>query len=187
MADFNIAIEKTLRNEGGDKFTETPNDNGGATKYGISLRFLASVYDSPDELKKAKGTIIERLFIRPPTRDTIRYLTECEAKYIYKLYFWDRNRYGEIRDQAISEKVFDLSVLFGAPWAVKTLQRTLGIDEEKVDGIVGPFTIRLTNERTSNSLISELQNMFTRNCLNICNKKRDQDRFLLGWLNRVMS
>ena len=40
MADFELAVTKTIANEGGDKYTETPGDKGSATKYGISLRFI---------------------------------------------------------------------------------------------------------------------------------------------------
>ena len=36
MANFNDAIVITLAKEGGAKFTDVPNDRGGATKYGIS-------------------------------------------------------------------------------------------------------------------------------------------------------
>lgn len=36
MADFNKSIVVTLAREGGSKFTDDPNDRGGATKYGIS-------------------------------------------------------------------------------------------------------------------------------------------------------
>ena len=38
MASFDIAITKTLANEGGAAYTETPGDTGGATKYGISQK-----------------------------------------------------------------------------------------------------------------------------------------------------
>ena len=38
MADFNLAISKTLQHEGGDKFTEDTLDHGGATKFGISQK-----------------------------------------------------------------------------------------------------------------------------------------------------
>jgi lysozyme family protein len=191
MADFELSIKKTLLNEGGDKYTETLNDNGGATKFGISLRFMVGVFESSDELKKAKGTVIERLFIRCPTKDTIRYLTECEAKFIYKLYFWDANRYGEIEDQAIAEKVFDMAVLMGAPRANKNLQYAVSCiySVTSIDGIIGDKTLHNINLSTQKKLY--LMTFYKDACINsfieICNKDKSQSKFLLGWLNRVMS
>lgn len=189
MADFEIAIKKTLLNEGGDKYTETLNDNGGATKFGISLKFMVGVYESTDELKKAKGTVIDRLFIRCPTKDTIRYLTECEAKFIYKLYFWDRNRYGEIENQDIAEKVFDMAVLMGAPHANKCLQRLLLINglDINIDGIIGNITILKINMHDTHISMYEFKQLYTQRFISICNKDKNQSKFLLGWLNRVMS
>ena len=188
MADFELAVAKTIANEGGDKYTETLNDNGGATKYGISLRFMVGVYESPDELKKSKGTVIERLFIRCPTKDTIRYLTECEAKFIYKMYFWDRNRYGEISDQYIADKIFDLSVLMGAPKVNKIFQSCFNLVS---DGVIGQKTISELNMLPKfvkyDDIFNVIENRFTKYLLSICNKDRTQDDKLKGWLNRVMS
>lgn len=186
MADFELAISKTLDNEGGDKYTETLGDRGGATKYGISLKFMTEcIYDLPDELKKVKGTVIERLFIRRPTKDTIRYLTECEAKFIYKMYFWDRNRYGEIEDQDVADKVFDMAVLMGAPRANIIAQSVFHVGNLSRDGIMGPKTISYIN--TCEDYLDCLIRDFIKHFISICNKDRSQDRFLLGWLNRVMS
>ena len=187
MADFEIAVAKTLANEGGDKYTETLGDRGGATKYGISIKFMVGVYESPDELKKAKGTVIERLFIRYPTKDTIRYLTECEAKFIYKMYFWDRNRYGEINEQDIADKFFDLSVLFGSPVVNKIIQY---ICDLKQDGIIGPKTILAINSGVSwfsHRMFKCFLLEMMCEALKICNKNKSQDGSLKGWQNRVMS
>ena len=41
MADFKQAIAKVLKNEGG--YVDNPNDLGGTTNFGISLRFLQSI------------------------------------------------------------------------------------------------------------------------------------------------
>jgi len=43
MADFDPAVAKTLIREGGARFTDNPDDRGGATKYGISQRAYPGV------------------------------------------------------------------------------------------------------------------------------------------------
>ena len=42
MANFESAIKKTLKHEGG--YNEVKGDAGGATNFGISLRFLKSIF-----------------------------------------------------------------------------------------------------------------------------------------------
>jgi lysozyme family protein len=46
MSDFNQAVKVILQHEGG--YVDNPNDPGGATNYGISLRFLADHPESGD-------------------------------------------------------------------------------------------------------------------------------------------
>ena len=167
MADFELAVAKTLINEGGDKYTETPGDRGGATKYGISLRFLKTI-------------------IKDSSLKDIKNLTIGDATSIYRKYFWDDNRYGEIENQAVAEKVFDMSVLIGASKANKILQQSIGIGTGiyNADGIIGDLTLDILNKFNGMPLlIFPYMHYF----INICNKDKTQSKFLLGWLNRVMS
>jgi lysozyme family protein len=87
MADFNKAIVTTLAREGGSKFTDDPNDRGGATKYGISQRSYPNI--------------------------DIRNLSEQDARTIYKRDYWDRLRGDEITSQVIAEQLFDTCVNMG--------------------------------------------------------------------------
>lgn len=194
MADFELAVAKTIKNEGGDKYTETEGDRGGATKYGISLRFLGSLFKS-GVIHDIGLTGISPAFL--PTKETIKNLTLCQAKFIYERFFWDANRYGEINDQAIAEKVFDMAVLMGAPTANKIFQQNVNflstlfsdVDGIKVDGIIGDKTLKLFNEISTSYYTKNhcLTDLLTRNFISICNKDKSQSKFLLGWLNRVMS
>lgn len=189
MADFEIAVNKTISNEGGDKYTETPGDNGGATKYGISLRFLLNLYGknitiSAEEFYNKLGSSIF-------DKDFVKNITLEKAKFIYKICFWDANRYGEINDQAIAEKVFDMAVLIGAAKANKILQNALNLEiknvQLKIDGIIGNNTlISLNNNEDNCKLELWLLHMYTNYFLSICNRDKSQTKFLLGWLNRVL-
>ncbi len=87
MADFNAAIVKTLAREGGAKYTDDPDDPGGATKYGISQRAYPDL--------------------------NIRNITEAEVRDIYKRDYWDRIRGDEIKSQIVAENIFDTAVNMG--------------------------------------------------------------------------
>lgn len=189
MADFEIAVAKTIANEGGDKYTETPGDNGGGTKYGISSKFMFKLWMGDEE--DLKGTPLYDLYLNCKTKDVIKSLTLEQAKFIYKKYFWDANRYGEIEDQYIAEKVFDMAVLMGAPQANKIVQywgNTRLFDVLNVDGIIGDKTLYAINNKVlCNHLLKDMIIGYSRYFLDICNKDKSQSKFLLGWLNRVMS
>ncbi len=195
MADFEISIKKTLANEGGDKYTETEGDSGGATKYGISLRFLTDILETKSGQSFFNATFYYPILPRHDRKVIIQTLTLNQAKEIYRVFFWDANRYGEIEDQSIAEKVFDMAVLMGAPRANRCLQRSLFEDgygeESDIDGIIGPMTIGMIDLAIATEYIIDLQQIlkcnFTKHFISLCNKDKSQSKFLLGWLNRVMS
>jgi len=203
MSDFEIALKKTLHNEGLDKYTETKDDRGGATKYGISLSFLKLCFEKDkDKLLRALGT-----FFNEPSKNIISGLTLDQAKSMYREYFWSANRYGEINDQWMAEKLFDLSVLFGQHPVNIRIQRAINkilkfedsmdyIDYDKFrlnhDGIIGQKTISLINEESNLNFRNEarmivFKKYMTTYCLDICNEDKKQNGSLKGWLNRVMS
>lgn len=190
MADFEIAVTKTIANEG-DKYTETPGDSGGATKYGISLRFILAEFNKNPKIYPGNSpgsTII----LSTPTDETIKNLTLDVAKLIYKKYFWDANRYGEIEDQEIANKVFDMAVLIGSYNSNYKLQLALfNLSQNfKKDGIIGDITLEHVNKIVQNNIycfINKLKIFYTKYFLSLVKKDKSQEKFLLGWLNRVLS
>jgi len=106
MADFNIAIKKTLVNEGG--YVNDPNDAGGETKYGISKRAYPSV--------------------------DIKNLTTDEAKAIYKRDYWDKIKGDEIQSQKIAFELFDTAVNMGVRTASKLAQIILSVYPDGIIG-----------------------------------------------------
>lgn len=111
MADFESAVSKTLRWEGG--YVNDPRDPGGETRYGISKRAY------PDE--------------------DIGNLTLDRAKFLYRRDYWSKIRGDEIGDQPVAEKLFDLAVNIGVSKAVRLLQQVVG--GLTVDGVMGPQTM----------------------------------------------
>lgn len=168
MADFELAIVKTLAREGGSKYTETPGDTGGATKFGISQRAYPHL--------------------------NIKTLTETEAKAIYKRDYWDRVMGGGINSQPIAESIFDFAVNAGVSTSIKIAQKTVNrvlpgaLD---VDGAIGPRTLAALNHCSEFTNSQELfLSVFAlekiQRYADICNKNREQSKFLLGWVNRTL-
>ena len=97
MANFDIAVEKTLAHEGG--YVNDPADPGGETKYGISKRSY-------------------------PGED-IKNLTKARAKEIYKRDFWDKVQGDRIPSQESANSVFDMAVNAGPSKALSMAKQAL--------------------------------------------------------------
>jgi len=158
MADFSLAIDKTLAHEGGAKFTDDPSDRGGATKYGISQ----AAYPDLD----------------------IRNLTEQQAREIYKRDYWDRVRADEIISQAVAENIFDTSVNMGVRTGSRLAQ--VAAEIEPADGIIGSQSLKVINACDEAFFISNYTIAKIARYAYICNKNKSQKRFLLGWINRAL-
>ena len=157
MADFDPAVAKTLIREGGSRFTDNPDDRGGATKYGISQNAYPNV-DIPN-------------------------LTEDQAKAIYKRDYWDKVSGDTLRSQAVAENIFDTAVNMGPTTATKLAQMTLDLD---IDGKFGPATTKAVNAADEQEFLAEYTLAKVARYAAICNKDRTQSKFLLGWINRAL-
>jgi len=158
MANYNLAIVKTLAREGGAKFTDDPNDSGGATKYGISQK----AYPNLD----------------------IRSLTEQQARDIYKRDYWDRIHGDDITSQTIAENIFDTAVNMGVKTASRLAQ--LSLDITPADGIIGGDSLKIINNANEELFIAGFTIAKIARYAAICNRDRSQTKFLLGWINRAL-
>lgn len=134
MSDFEKAMTFVMKNEGGDKedggFVNHPNDRGGPTKYGISLKFWH------DLDKKITASDIYNL----------TYEKACE---LYKKYFYSKYKCDKITDDSIAIYFFDCCVQHGGFRAVKFLQKALNYDIKtklEVDGKIGEKTLEAVND-----------------------------------------
>ena len=139
MADnFSTAHKFTAKWEGGE--SDHPDDGGGLTKYGVSLKFLGGLSGT-----QSNRDVLERMGIRLPiTRQVIYDLTETQAASLFRWQFWDKLRLGLIplRPAVV---LYDAAVNSGPSQSVKLAQRgynhcvTYG-QPLVVDGIMGPAT-----------------------------------------------
>lgn len=179
MANFDEAVAYILAREQG--IVESEFDAGGITNYGISLRFLREL--PIDHLRKY-GIFGE------VTEETIRDLTEDQAKIIYRGEFWDEKNFVFILSQKLCNYFFDCVVNCGVSQAVKLLQRavcaafvTRSILRD--DGLFGERTIKLINSLDDKILLQILVGLrdgFYRLLVEVNPKDKPN---LEGWLNRT--
>ena len=188
MASYDPAFDKVLGLEGG--YVDHPNDPGGATNWGISIRYLRERGDLdgdglPDGDLDGDGDI---------DVDDIRAMNPADAKHLYHTGFWVPNRLQEIADQEVAEKIFDMCVNMGSRQAWKLVQQAcneMGGDLT-VDGIVGPATLGVIDAYSDPgapdgplvNLIREQQVQFYER---LVERRPNLAVFLDGWKNRAMA
>ena len=109
--EFDLAIEKILRHEGG--FVDHPSDPGGATHHGIPLRFLRATGEMAAHDADGDGDL---------DADDMWQLTRDQAVALYRKHFRDKHGYGRL-PPGIGGKLFDLAVNMGPAHAHRLVQR----------------------------------------------------------------
>lgn len=171
MNDFERCLKVILGAEGG--YSDHPADKGGKTNMGITEGTLANAY--------SKGIV--------PHKD-IKKLTRDEAANIYKVNYWVPSKAAEMA-YPLCLLHFDAAVNHGLGGAAKLLQRTINRIKGpvlKVDGVVGPATIKEVRLIPSGNLIFfcvELLKTRKEYFEAIAQNNPSQKVFLKGWLNRV--
>lgn len=166
MAEFALAIERTLAHEGG--YVNDVLDPGGKTKFGISQRSYP--------------------------RENIAELTREAAIEIYHRDFW-LPLYDQIISQEIANELFDFGVNAGVRSAGRILQesvRYLIVGPLIPDGAFGPRTLESVNSIEPKILLREFRARQAYYYADIVIAVPDADeqnkrRFLLGWLRRVLA
>lgn len=132
MANFTIALKKTLKKEGG--YANNPNDAGGETYKGISRKNHPTWtgWISIDQIKKAHPRGFKTILEHTP---------ELQAKVedFYKRNFWNQLYLDDCGNQELANQAFDMAVNAGIKAGVKILQKTIGVP---ADGILGEITKR---------------------------------------------
>ncbi|MBP3201340.1 MAG: hypothetical protein J6M39_06815 [Lachnospiraceae bacterium] len=115
MADFNKAITKVLKKEGG--YANNPADRGGETYKGIARRYHGKNYMWVliDRLKDECGGVNNKFKAKLNLNEQI----DAEVKKIYKTDYWDKFKLDTIPNQKVAEQVFDDAVNRGVGAACK--------------------------------------------------------------------
>lgn len=190
MALFEPAFKIVLDREGG--FADKKNDKGGATKFGISLRFLRDCGIDVDDLDR-DGITMEKCgdLNNDGVVDAkdIRLLTVEMAKRLYFKYFWQRIKADVLLDQRIATIAFDMAVNSGNDRAIRYLQMTanqMNAKQIEIDGVAGPDTMRAVNTTVDATkfCLALLQNRKAF-YLSLVRSDASQEVFLKGWMNRL--
>ncbi len=187
------AFEELLGIEGG--FVDDPVDRGGATKYGISLRFLKAAGDLDDDGDGFRDFDLD--FDGDIDGRDVRQLTGGDARFLYRRHFWQALEC-ESWPAPIGEMLFDQGVNGGNLAAKKLLQRALnmclartGYNMIEVDGRPGPQTRAaldrvLANQRLGmKALVEAFREAVRDRYRAIVARNPSQRRFLRGWLART--
>jgi lysozyme family protein len=166
MADFIPAYEAMILDEGGYKLHRVPGDAGGDTYAGIARNMNPGW---------AGWAYIDRGETTPTQM----------VRDFYRAGWWVPIRGDEIVDQGVASSIFNFAVntsAYGRPaTAIKLAQIAARVAP---DGDLGPKTLEAVNALDGE--LFELRYFLAKmtRYAEICNKRRDQSKFLLGWTNR---
>lgn len=173
----NDIIEEVIRREGG--YVDDPQDGGGATKHGISLRYVRGI-----GLDNNNDGVIDKA--------DIALVTKKQAAMLYKQDFYYKNGYDTI-NKDFRAIMLDMAVMSGGARASTLLQETLNdlecVPELKEDGAVGPRTRAALEYCIKIYGVPGVINALTIKRIEfyraICERRPSQLKFLAGWTNRA--
>jgi len=171
MANFKIALSKTLKFEGG--YVNDPVDKGQETFKGVSRK----------NWPKWPGWIYvdNKDFTNPVLQDLV--------ETFYKDNFWSNLKLDNF-GQEISNFVFDTAVNQGSKSAAILLQTAISEFNIPitVDGEIGLATIKAYKSVDSEVLLLyTLKSLRTKVYIKICENNINQKKYFFGWLKRVFS
>ena len=174
MACFEKAVTVILDHEGG--FSNHEADPGGATNYGISLRWLKTqgLYGDFDDDGKVDIDDIKAIDVATATR-------------IYREKWWNKYHYDRFVDCSVATKIFDMSVNMGGSRAHKILQQSLKSlgNSLVVDGIIGPVTVKTTNIENAAILLKEIREEQRLFYIRLISNRPELSVFKRGWMKRA--
>ena len=173
MAQFNEAINKTLKTEGG--YVNDPDDRGGETYRGVARNFWSNWSGWKDiDLAKSKDNF-------PLCLDADEVL-QTNIRLFYKHNFWDFVKGDFINDQEIAESIFDFAVNSGRRTSIIMVQKALKV---KVDGILGNITLGKINRiEAPKCFLLAFANEKIKRYIRLCKQKKSQKKFFYGWVRR---
>ena len=164
MANFFDAFERSMNFEG-RCLTNTPNDPGGQTYWGISRKY---------------NPLFPGWALIDAGRDPADPVLEQMAQDWYHNVIWNHANLGDLEDQLFANMFFD-TIINPGPICIKTVQI---LTKVKLDGICGPDTIEACNTLKNHELLYGLVGWRKLYYQNLVNENPDKAEWLAGWLKR---
>ena len=167
------ALDNLMALEGGKTV-----DHAGATNYGITLRNLINSGDM-DFDKDQDGDLDKR--------DLWAFTREDAKVYIWR-HWYTKYSLDEILSPTIASKALDIIYNFGPTRGVKTVQKSCNSFGHglRVDGKLGPRTLRAINSTDDAQLLSEMRKTQRRWYLHLINRRPEiYQKYERGWLRRA--
>lgn len=147
--------------EGG--FVNNPNDKGGATNKGITIKTLSAHFG------------------RAATVNDVKNLSTFTANEIYRKEYWNKI-VGDQLPSGVDYTVMDMAVHSGVSRSAKFLQRIVGVNQ---DGLIGAKTIQAVNNFIKAYSAKILIERFNTDRQKWLETLRDFKHFGRGWSARV--
>lgn len=160
-------LKSVIKHEGG--FTNNPTDNGGPTKYGITILAYEKFFNisvDPQEIVK-----------------TIKAVDVDLALKIYTKNYYLKPNFCALPKE-LQALVVDTGVLHGTGKTSKWVQKACGA---KVDGVIGIKTIRKINQIKEEIIYNKVLSYRIKHYGKIVSHDHSQVVFLNGWLNRALT
>lgn len=160
---INDLITEVMKAEGWDKYTNRPNDRGGPTKWGITLKAWSDWRQ------------------RDCTEDDVKAITEPQARDFYETMYVIKPRFNQLPERLIP-LVVDCGVNHGQRRASKWVQLAVGA---RADGAIGPKTLKAVWECSSISTYLLVSASRIKLYGRLVTKDPSQAEFAWGWNNRA--
>ena len=172
MGTFEKAHDFVSRWEGG--YVDNPADPGGATNFGISLRFLKQQGLDIGDID-GDGDI---------DADDIRNLTAKDAAAIMRREFWDGLGLDDLGKPLCAMVLYDTAVNMGPSYARKLLQKALGVPADGEWGQITRSVLRTCDDRKTAVAMCHIRRARYHE---LVKGNAALGAFLRGWLRRVDS
>lgn len=177
---FVAAVNFLWPHEGG--FVDDPDDPGGATNYGVSLRFARSCGDLDGD------GLLDLDFDGDGDVDVddIRKITRADAAYVYWLYWWRKYGYDTLH-LTLATKLLDLSVNMGSTQAHRIVQRAARAHGHYLvdDGALGPKSRAVFAQLANSDFLPAVRSEAAGFYRFLTAKFPASEKYLSGWLNRA--